>query len=89
MEQKCITELLPQAFLLHTYRDLDLISMTVAGDIQIGKNLVELVLKKSFGNKINNLNWLYSSNISNIVSEATSRYSNFLQLLQIQSCPKT
>ena len=82
LEQKCITELLPQAFLLHTYRDLDLISMTVAGDIQIGKNLVELVLKQeSFGNKINNLNWLYSSNISNIVSEATSRYSNFFAIV--------
>ena len=59
------------------------------GDIQIGKNLVELVLKQeSFGNKINNLNWLYSSNISNIVSEATSRYSNFCNCYRSKVVPK-
>lgn len=82
LEEKCNKESLPQAFLLSSYRKLDLISMTVPGDIQIGENLVEFVLRQeSFNNNMNNLNWLHSKTISSIISEATTRYSNFYPII--------
>lgn len=68
--------------LLVEYLNNQTISMTVPGGIEIGYDLVSAVMQQErFVNKMNNINWLQSPHIKQILTESCSRYANFFTML--------
>ncbi|EMG48657.1 hypothetical protein G210_0731 [Candida maltosa Xu316] len=82
LKDECDKYSLPHTKLLQSYSKFNMISMTVPGSVELGEDLVEMVLKQDkFTTKMNNLNWLHSSNIDHIAYEGCSRYTKFYTML--------
>lgn len=68
--------------LLMGYLQFNPIGMTISGEVELGFDLVQSVLKQErFITRMNNMNWLQSPHINQFLTESCSRYSKFFTLL--------